>query len=156
MPPSLLGADLTAKHCSPGSSRSSPLVCPTPCHKQTQLKTCLRDKPKHSCRFSCPVPSAGDAAKSPWVQEEQNCPTGVSNTWEQLARLTPYSTPASPGDSATSRKPLCDESPKEKGSRSHRLPTAGMRTSPTPLCCIARHHPGYTGRFAGRQPLLCI
>lgn len=155
MTPSLLGADLTAKHC---SSHSSPLVCPTPCHKQTQLKTCLRDKPKHSCQLICPVPSAGDAAKSPWMQEEQNRPTGVSNTWEQLAQLTPYSTPASPGGSATSSKPLCDESPKERARGAINSPLQGCAHPPThtPLCCIARHHPGYTGRFAGRQPLLCI
>ena len=138
VPLSLLGADLTAKHCSPGSSCSSPLACLTPCHKQTQLKTCLRDKPKHGCRLGCLGPSGGDPANSSWVREEQDCPTRVSNTWEQLAWLAPSSTPASPGGSATSGKPLCGEYPKEKGSRSHQILAAGMHPPPSTPCMHTR------------------
>lgn len=45
-------------------------------HQQTQLKTCLRDKLKGAHRLGCLVPSGGDPANVPWVQEEQDCPHG--------------------------------------------------------------------------------
>lgn len=105
-------------------SRSSSLGCLTPWHKPTQLKTCLSDKPKRGCRLGCPVPSSGGAAKSPWVQEKQGCPTEVSNPWEQLARLTLSSTAAPRGASATSHEAPCGESPKNKGWRRHQLPAS--------------------------------
>lgn len=50
--------------------------------------------------------------------------------------FAPSSPPASPGGSPSSHKPLCGESPEEKGSRSHQLPGAGMHTPRTRVSVV--------------------
>lgn len=132
----LLGADLISKHCSPGSSRSPPLAHLTPWRltspskpaknspsRQTQMWPQARLPGPISRRSTKQLMGAGGAGLSHWGQRH-------------MAWFAPSSPPASPGGSPASHKPLCGESPKEKGSRSHQLPGAGMHTPRTRVSVV--------------------